>query len=572
MWEPKEIKDQLHMIDGKKAPDLIITNAEYLHSIYKKWVTGIIWIAGDRIVYAGKEMPVMTEGAEIFDATGKKIVPGYIEPHVHPFQLYNPRTFADYASRLGTTTFISDNLILFMSLDNETSFGLLDELNKLPFSFYWWARFDSQTILQKEAELFNLASIKEWIERPEVLVGGELTGWPRLMTGEPNMVASVNAAKIGGKKIEGHFPGASERTLARMRLLGTDGDHEAMTIEEVEARLLHGYGVTLRYSSIRPDLPHLLKDIVAKELNVFDHLMMTTDGSTPSFHLDGVMDKCIRAALEAGVPPIDAYQMASYNVARYYDMTDLHGFIATGRFATLNILEDEYNPVPTDVLSKGKWLKRENESTEPFPTIDWSFVEAFAPNFELDESDFIFDNPVGIEMLNDVITKPYNVTIDTKVDKLADDHDESFLMLLDRNGKWHVNTIIKGFATEIQGFASSYSNTGDIILIGKDKKEMHNAFMEIKRIGGGMVLSENGGIVATLPLAIGGGLSAEPVQKLIEQEIELKKALADRGYTKGDAVYTLLFLQSTHLPYIRITQMGLYDVMKKEMIVPVTGR
>ena len=60
-------------------------------------MTGNIWIAGDRIVYAGKEMPAMTEGAEIVDAAGKKIVPGYIEPHVHPFQLYNPRTFADYA-------------------------------------------------------------------------------------------------------------------------------------------------------------------------------------------------------------------------------------------------------------------------------------------------------------------------------------------------------------------------------------------------------------------------------------------------------------------------------------------
>ena len=156
------------MINGKKAPDLIIINAEYLHSIYKKWVTGNIWIAGDRIVYAGKEMPAMTEGAEIVDASGKKIVSGYIEPHVHPFQLYNPRTFADYAARLGTTTFISDNLVLFMSLDNETSFSILDQLNELPFSFYWWARFDSQTILQNEAELFNLASIKQWIERPEV--------------------------------------------------------------------------------------------------------------------------------------------------------------------------------------------------------------------------------------------------------------------------------------------------------------------------------------------------------------------------------------------------------------------
>ncbi len=572
MWEQHKVQDQLQIINGKKAPDLIIINAEYLHSIYKKWMTGNIWVAGDRIVYAGKEMPVLTEGAEIVDASGKKIVSGYIEPHVHPFQLYNPRTFADYAARLGTTTFISDNLVLFMSLDNATSFALLDELNELPFSFYWWARLDSQTVLQNEKELFNPESITEWLKRPEVLLGGELTGWPRLLGGDPNMIASVNATKVAGKKIEGHFPGASERTLARMRLLGADGDHEAMTVEEVEARLLHGYGVTLRYSSIRPDLPNLLKDIVDKDLNVFDHLMMTTDGSTPSFHIDGVVDKCIRVALEAGVSPIDAYQMASYNVARYYDMTDLHGVIATGRYATLNFLEDEYNPVPTDVLSKGKWLKRNGESTEPFPSIDWSVLDAFAPDFDLDESDFTFENPIGIEMVNDVITKPYNVMIDMTDEKLAEDHDESFLMLIDRNGKWRVNTLIKGFATSVQGFASSYSNTGDIILIGKDKQEMLNAFNEIKRIGGGMVLSENSTIITTLPLPIGGGLSAEPVEKLIAQELELKKMLADRGYKYGDAVYTFLFLQSTHLPFIRVTQLGLYDVMKNTVIIPATGR
>ena len=154
MWGHAEIKEQLQVIEGKKAPDLVIINADYLHSIYKKWMTGNIWVAGDGFVYAGKEMPAITEGTEIFDAVGKKIVPGYIEPHVHPFQLYNPRTFADYASGLGTTTFISDNLTFFMSLDNETSFSILDQLNKLPFSFYWWARFDSQTVLQNESELY----------------------------------------------------------------------------------------------------------------------------------------------------------------------------------------------------------------------------------------------------------------------------------------------------------------------------------------------------------------------------------------------------------------------------------
>ena len=571
-WEHTEIGGQLAIVNGEKAPDIVIFNAEYLHSIYKKWVTGNIWIAGDRIVYAGNEMPGLVVGAEMIDAKGKKIVPGYIEPHVHPAQLYNLVTFADYSGRLGTTTFVSDNLSLFMGLDNETAFSMLDELNEYPFSFYWWARFDSQTILQNEAEVFNEESISQWLERPDVLMGGELTGWPRLIDGDPKMLASVHAAKSAGKKIEGHFPGASERTLVRMKLLGTDGDHEAMTVEEVETRLLHGYAVTLRHSSIRPDLPHLLKGLIEKELDVFDHLMMTTDGSMPSFHIDGVMDKCIRVALEAGVPSIDAYLMASYNVARYYDMTDLHGLIATGRYATLNFLTNENEPVPTDVLSKGVWLKRDGESTAPLPAIDWSKIPSFTPDFNLKEEDFTFNSKIGIEMVNDVIIKQYNVTIDTTANTLSNEHDESFLMLLDRNGKWRVNTIIKGFATSLQGFASSYSNTGDVILIGKDKREMQNAFNEIKRIGGGMVLTEDKGIVATLPLSIGGGLSAESMEKLIPQELKLKAELKKRGHKHGDAVYTFLFLQSTHLPYVRITQLGIYDIMNKKVLAQATKR
>lgn len=572
MWEQHEIQKQLGIINGKEAPDLIIQHATYLHSIFKKWVTGNIWIQGDRIVYAGGRMPAMTEGAEIIDATGKKIVPGYIEPHVHPFQLYNPETFADYAGRLGTTTFLSDNLTFFLLLGNERAFKLISQLNELPFSFYWWARFDSQTVLQNEREVFNLEAIAEWLKRDDVLMGGELTGWPRLMNGDPEMTASVNAAKKAGKKIEGHFPGASERTLARMKLLGADGDHEAMTADEVESRLLQGYAATLRHSSIRPDLPDLLKGIIDKELAVFDHLMMTTDGSTPSFHIDGVMDKCIQVALDGGVEPIDAYLMASYNVARYYGVDDLHGVIATGRYATLNFLEDERNPVPTDVLSKGKWLKRENASTEPFKQVDWSLVPEFVPDFDLDEKDFDFNDAVGIEMVNDVITKPYEVSLDLSVEELSSEHDESFLMLIDRHGKWRVNTVIKGFANHVQGLASSYSNTGDIILIGKDKNEMLLAFREMKRMKGGMVLVEDGEVAASIPLPIGGGLSAERMEVLIDQEVALKQALADRGYKHGDAVYTFLFLQSTHLPYIRATQVGLYHVMKNEVIIPATER
>ncbi|WP_075619207.1 adenine deaminase C-terminal domain-containing protein [Paenisporosarcina indica] len=568
LWKIGEIRNQIRIIDGKASPDKVIVNATYLHSMMKEWVVGNIWISRDRIVYAGPEMPATITGAEIIDASGKVIVPGYIEPHVHPFQLYHPQSFADYAAQLGTTTFIADNLILFLLLENEKAFTILDQLKELPFSFYWWARFDSQTELDNEDELFTTKSIGEWLDRPDVLMGGELTGWPRLLAGDDQMLYWIQSAKLKGKKVEGHFPGASEKTLARMRLLGSNGDHEAMTLEEVERRLLHGYAVTLRHSSIRPDLPHLLKAIVEKGLNVFDHLMMTTDGSTPSFHVDGVMDKCIQVALDAGVKPIDAYQMASYNVARYYNMSHLHGVIATGRLASLNFLENERNPIPVSVLSKGVWLKKDGKKVQQLPKIDWSLLGELDLPFDLHDGDFQFSMPFGIEMVNDVITKPYSVTIHTGEEDLSTDHDESYLMLVDKQGKWRVNTMIKGFASSVQGFASSYSNTGDIILIGKNRQDMLIAFNEMKRMKGGIVLVEQGKMVAHIPLTIGGGLSSERVEDIIEQELALKKALSERGYTHGDAIYTLLFLQSTHLPYVRITQRGIFDVMKKSVLFP----
>lgn len=572
LWRNTEIRKQLKIVSKELSPDLVLTNATYLHGIFKKWMNGNIWIDGDRIVYAGQDMPKIDDSTEVVDVSGKWIVPGYIEPHVHPYQLYNPQQFADYAAQGGTTGFISDNLPLFLALENEKAFTLLDRMAELPFTFYWWTRFDSQTELVGEDQKFTSKAVGEWLERPDVILGGELTGWPKLLAGDDQMLYWIQKAKISLKKIEGHFPGASEKTLARMKLLGADGDHEAMTVDEVEMRLLHGYGVTLRHSSIRPDLPQLLSGIVERELNVFDKLMMTTDGSTPVFHKDGVMDMCIQIALDAGVPAIDAYMMASYNVARYYNLTSLHGLIATGRYANLNILDSIDNPVPSGVISKGVWLKREGQKVRSLDDVDWSVLPELDLDFELTDDDFQFSMPFGVDMVNDVITKPYSVSVDTNVERLSKEHGESFLMLIDRNGKWRVNTLIKGFATEVDGFASSYTNTGDIVLIGKSRKDMWKAFERVKDLKGGIVLIEGGETVSELPLPIGGIMSDLPMETLMEQETELKKALKERGYEHGDAVYTLLFLMATHLPYVRITQKGIYDVMNKTILFPAFMR
>lgn len=571
-WKIEEIRKQIAVIDGQEAPTIVLKDARFLHSMFKKWLVGNIWIKKDRIVYVGNKMPQNLTNTEIIELNGKTVVPGYIEPHVHPFQLYNPHSFADFAAQTGTTTFIADNMTFMLSLPNKKAFSIIEQLKKLPFAFYWWVRFDSQTELENEDDLFTNKSIFEWLDRKDTIVGGELTGWPRLLNGDDQMLYWIQSAKNKGKKIEGHFPGASERTLTKMRLFGATGDHESMTVEDVEKRILQGYAVTLRYSSIRPDLPDILKGIIEKDLPIFDHLMMTTDGSTPSFHKDGVMDLCIRIAIESGVNPVDAYNMASYNVARYYDMDHLHGIIATGRYATLNILKDEYNPTPESVLSKGVWLKRDCEKVNALAPINWSKFDNLNLSFDLTDSDFQFSMPIGIEMVNDVITKPYRITVKLNQKELSTEHDESLLLLIDRNGKWRVNTMIKGFATHVKGFATSYSNTGHIILIGKNIEDMKKAYKEMKKLNGGIVLVEDNEVIASIPLTIGGTLYDGPVEELIEKESALISALKDRGYHHTDAIYTLLFLQSTHLPYIRITPRGIFDVMKKKVMLPAVMR
>jgi len=572
-WKIHEIRKQVAVIDGQLAPSMILKNARFLHSVLKKWIAGNIWILKDRIVYVGDEMPTADlTHTEVIDLDGKVVVPGYIEPHVHPMQLYNPFSFAEFAAQRGTTTFIADNMTLVLSLSNQKAFTFMDQFKKLPFSFYWWTRFDAQTELQNEDEIFTNKSVVEWLGRDDVLLGGELTGWPRLIRGDDLMLHWIQATKLKGKKVEGHFPGASEKTIARMKLFGADSDHEAMTVEEVEKRILHGLDVTLRHSSIRPDLPELLKGILEKRLDIFDHLMMTTDGSTPAFHEDGVMDKCIRIALEEGVAPIDAYNMASYNIARYYNKTHLHGLIATGRFATLNILENEFSPNPESVLSKGVWLKRNHQKANAFPKINWKDFKDLTIPYDISDDDFQFSMPIGIHLINEVITKPYSINLQFSKKELPLGKDESYLILIDRQGKWRVNTMLKGFDTSIKGFASSYSSTGEIILIGKSIEDMKFAFNELKRLNGGIVLVEDQKVVVSIPLKIAGKLFDGDVELLIEHEKQLSKALKERGYNHSDAIYTLFFLQSTHLPYIRITPQGMYDVMKKKVMLPAVMR
>ncbi len=567
-WSNKQLREHVEVIDGTRSLHILLKNATYLNSYMREWMTAHIWIYNDRIVYVGEQLPGQLTECEVVDCEGKYVIPGYIEPHAHPYQLYNPETLANYAMQFGTTTFINDNLTLFFTLKREKSFHLLDEFTKIPASMYWWCRFDGQTELQNGESLFNREEIIEWLKRDAVLQGGELTAWPKLLHGDDEMLHWVQETKRLHKKVEGHFPGASETTLAKLKLLGTDCDHEAMTGQEAFARLMQGYTVSLRNSSIRPDLEVLLKELLELGVKQFDRFILTTDGSHPSFYENGMTNVMISTAIKQGVPVIDAYHMASYNIARYYNMEDLHGSIATGRIANINILESKENPVPISVIAKGKWVKRDGINKNELLQIDWSQfkVTPLLLDWSIEKEDMIFSHKMGIHLLNNVITKPYTTEIDLNCDELSLNHDECFLMMIARDGTWRVNTVVKGFANKLGGLASSYSGTGDIILIGKNKEDMLTAFHRVKEIGGGMVMAEKNEVLHEIALPLLGIMSNLKMSELIQEEKQMVKLLKERGYAYDDPAFTILFFSATHLPFIRVTPIGLYDVKSGKVI------
>lgn len=571
-WNKKEIRDQLAVVQGRKAPTMILTGGKYLNSFRKIWQEGNIWIHKDRIIYTGVGMPENTDNVTIIDLEGKAVVPGYIEHHAHPFQLYNPLTLAKYAAERGTTTLINDNMPFIFHLTNENAIRLIEDLQaSQPATLLWWARYDGQTELINDHNLFLHSNMKAWLDHPYVVQGGELTDWPSVLKGNDQMLHWMLKTKDVKKPIEGHLPGAGEKTLSQMAILGVNGDHESMSGEDILKRLDVGMTASIRHSSIRPDLPKIIRELHDLGLNQYDQLMMNTDGSPPHFLENGMMEYLIELAVAEGVPIIEAINMCTVNVARHFYMEDVIGMIAPGRLANLNILEDTDNPRPVDVMAKGIWVRKNDEPCYPEIEFDWASY-GFTPqniDWELSYKDFHFSMPVGVEMMNEVIMKPYRIGFNLTFEELPEQSDEMFMIFADRHGKWIVSTLIKGFASDIYGMASSFSGTGDIILIGKSKKGLLDAFSEMKQMGGGIVVMDRDGPAARVPLVISGVLSDKTIDGgLMAEEKQLREVLKERGYKFNDPIYSLLFFSSTHLPYVRVTQRGIFDVKKKRVLFP----
>jgi adenine deaminase len=574
----KEKWNQLVNVSRFKSPATSIIRAKRILNVYTgEILSGNVAVYDDRIAYVGQKEPLFDEKTIMIDAGENILVPGYIEPHSHPFQIYNPVSLMEFALARGTTTLIHDSLFFYLGLSTENLHSFLDKLSELPVKNFWWTRLDPQTTNPLKHANFTEEQVRKLLERSDVLQAGELTGWREILDGAAESRDLMYLAVMSGKRIEAHNPGASVETLNAITAAGATCCHESITADEVISRLRLGLHASLRYSSIRPDLPELLRGVLAKELPIaWNRLLMTTDGSPPFFLQKGFTDFLIQLAIESGVPTVEAYRMATLNPATYYGLDQHLGGIAPGRIADILFLEDLQIPTPAEVMANGKMVAERGTLHTPFPILDWHEygISPLAPRDWQAKPEWFrvkatSDSYPVVHMQNAVILthRHEQMPVRNGMVQLPTNEDHVYFGLLDVKGKWITQGIVKGFA-KIDALASSYTVSRDIVVIGRDPEQMAKAANHIVQYGGGICLYENNFIIYDLPLPLLGGMSPSNMDDLIDHTCLLVEMLRERGYTHEDPIYSIFFFTATHLPRVRFTRDGLVSVKTDEVIVP----
>jgi adenine deaminase len=564
------------------APDLLVRGARVWSPFTGEAAVADVAVCGDRIARVGPWAGPVGEGTRVLEAGGRVAVPGYVEPHTHPWPFANPLSLGEAAVCRGTTCLVYDDLLLHLALGLDRLEALTRELSaaSLPHIF-WVARIASQSRFEGEEEVFSREAITRLLSQPHVLATGEMTRWTDFLDPERSrrLLEIVEAARALGKFSDGHTAGASSRRLPALAAVGMRSCHEAITGEEALDRLRQGLWVLLRNSSLRRDLPALLPMVGQTRFD--DRLAFTTDGAKPH-HVEevGLTDHLIRLALEAGVPVSSAYRMATLNPATFLKLDEDIGAIAPGRIADINILSNMQDPTPECTVCRGRVAARAGELQVPAPSANFEWqrlyrggeaaVPRWGPGLFLLPGGAPDPFPAG-RLVNAVITREEPVRLVRRGPGLwPEGEDLHVLALTDRSGRWVTRGVVAGLAPGLRALASTYTTNAGIVVLGRTPEAMAEA---LERLGGmeggvGIVVAPDTGEPTGFSLPLAGIQMAGGFGPAARAARGFQEALSACGYGHADPNYTLLFLSCDFLPDLRATQAGWVRLKTGEVLLP----
>jgi adenine deaminase len=559
---------------GDEAPDLVITGAHVFSAFTKEWLETDVAVAEGCVAGLGR-----FTGGTMLDGAGRYLVPGFIDAHVHiESSKLMVDEFARTVLRHGTTAVVADPHEIANVLGTDGIHWLLDVCEGLPLEVFVMApscvpasRFESP---RRPLTVGDMESI---LRRSHALGVAEMMNFPAVVAGERSELRKLELR--GATHVDGHAPGLHGRQLDAYLAAGIHSDHEATTYEEALEKRRKGMWVLIREASNARNLVDLLP--LVKDYGP-DNCAFCTDDREPDFLArEGHMDHMCRVAVANGVAAEDALLMASLHPARYHGLTNV-GVVAPGYRADLALLEDLVEFTPALVLAGGRlvvddgaalpfarrevplWVRR-SVRVAPVAPADFEIRVAAGARVR------VIEVIEGQLLTNSVVERP-NVAAGLAV---ADpDRDLAKIAVVERH---HATGrigrgFVRGFGLQRGAFASTVAHDAhNIVVVGLSDGDMAQCVERLEEIGGGIVVVVDGTAIAELSLPVAGLLSDEPVEAVVEHMDTVQETLAALGVKIASPLMTLSFLALSVIPALKITDMGLVDVERFELVPVEVG-
>lgn len=575
--DKKALKRLIDVAAGREPADLVLKNANVIDVYQAEMISGDLAIVDGKIAGINGEY----QGKETIDLKGKIVAPGFIDPHIHVESSYvTPEEFSRLLVPHGTTTVLADpheivNVLGLSGLDY-----MIEAAKETALDIrYMMPSCVPATNMENAGAVIEAADMISSFEKKQVDGLAEFMNFPGVIHAQDEVLDKLLAAKERGLRIDGHSPMVFNEELNAYAAAGIANDHECSTVEELKDRIARGMYVFLREGSVTQNLRTLLNGVTD---NNYQRCVLSADDLQAKTILEkGHLDNSIRICIEEGVSPLRAIQMATINAAQCCQLTD-RGAIAPGLRADLVIFSDLAQPEIEATYIEGKLVA---EKGTYLPTVKRISTEKVQSSVHIDKFrkeqlklNLTSDKARAIEVIpQEALTNEAIVSVkrDDQGQFVFDPkQDVTKIAVIER----HHNTgnafvgLLKGYGVKKGAIGLSIAHDShNLIVTGTNDEDMAAAVQALKEQEGGVVLIESGKIIGNMALPIAGLMSDLTGEEVAQQEAKINRLAHEvLGVSNNvDPIMTLGFMSLAVIPNLKITDIGLVDVTKFE-IVPVS--
>lgn len=554
---------------GNLRADVLLANGRVVNVLNGEIEQANIAICGDKVAGVG----AYKQGKQIFDLNGEFVIPGLIDGHTHlESSMLHIAQYARAVVPHGTTGVVTDlhEIANVSGLDGIKY--MLDWSRRLPLSFYFMApSCVPSTNLETAGAILGVKELKSALRLKGVIGLGEMMNYPGVLSADSEVLSKIRAAS--GKPVDGHAPGLGGVALNAYIANGIFSDHESTTLPEATEKLARGMYVMIREGSSEKNLAALLP--LVNDKNYGRCFFVVDDRSCSDLQREGDIDAILRKAIQSGLEPVRAIQMATINPATYFGLRAV-GAAAPGYFADLLVVNDLSQLRIDLVFHRGKLVARDGQPLFTVPQLKKEPLTHTVNVKPLTVRSLALPaekrtHPVIQVVPGQIITKKVKARVKVENNTVVADTESDILKLavVER----HKSTgniglaMVKGFGLKRGALASSIAHDShNIVVVGTNDTDMLMAITEIVKMQGGLAVVAGGKILATLALPVAGLLSLEPLETVVKQFEEVEVKAKELGCTLQAPFAALSFLALPVIPELRLTDKGLVDVLEFKIL------